>query len=112
LQGMALAGFNAVAFFALGLPVIVVARHAPDLCAIERALRTRVPGGARKWRLIERAGPMEPAGPVWIQRANLEAGPARALGAKLAGCGNIPEPLRVGHCVAGAVATGSSHGRV
>jgi len=90
----------------------VVARHAPDLRAIERALRTRVPGGARKWQLIERAGPMEPAGPVWIQRANIEAAPARALVAKLAVCGHIPEPLRVAHLFAGALATGSSRGRV
>ena len=112
LQGIALAGFNVVDIFALGLPVIVVARHAPDLRAIERALRTRVPGGARKWRLIERAGPMEPAGAVWIQRANIEAQPARGLVAKLAVCGNIPEPLRVAHLFAGALATGSSRGRV
>lgn len=116
LQGIAMAGFNVVDIgalaAALGLPVIVVARRAPDLRAIERALRTRVPGGARKWRLIERAGPMEPCGAVWIQRAGIDAAAARALVTRLAQSGQVPEPLRVAHLFAGALVTGSSRGRV
>ena len=112
LQGIAMAGFNVVDIFALGVPAIVVARKQPNLEKIQRALRTRVPGGARKWKLIERAGPMEPAGPVWMQRAGIDAPAARALIARLSVCGNVPEPLRVAHLFAGALATGSSRGRV
>jgi uncharacterized protein len=97
---------------ALALPVVVVARRRPDLGAIERALRMRVPGGLRKWRLIERAGAMEPAGPVWMQRAGIAAAAARQLLARLAVCGHVPEPLRVAHLFAGALATGTSRGRV
>jgi len=64
LQGIALAGFNVVDLGALhartGLPVLVVARRKPRLDRIRRALLEEVPGGARKWRLIEQAGEMEP----------------------------------------------------
>jgi endonuclease V-like protein UPF0215 family len=77
LQGIALAGFNVVDIRglheAVHLPVLVVTRRPPDLEAIRRALLGRVPGGARKWKLIERAGPMEPMGGVYVQRAGLTA---------------------------------------
>jgi len=62
LQGVALAGFNVVDVRELrertGLPVLVVARRPPRMDAIRDALLTRVPGGARKWALIDRLGPM------------------------------------------------------
>ena len=74
-QGIAFAGFNVIDIHglheALGLPVLVVARRAPDLPAIREALLTRVPGGAAKWQLVERAGVMEPLGAVFVQRAGL-----------------------------------------
>lgn len=115
MQGIALAGFNVVDIHALaaelGKPVLVVARRAPDLAAIESALRTRVPGGAAKWRLIQRAGLMEPCGPVFVQRAGLDLAEARALLELHTPHGNIPEPLRVAHLVAGGVTTGKSRGR-
>jgi uncharacterized protein len=64
LQGIALAGFNVVdlkgLYTALGIPVLVVSRRRPRVNAIRRALLDHVPGGVRKWRLIEQAGPMEP----------------------------------------------------
>jgi len=115
LQGIALAGFNVVDIHALhdalDLAVLVVARRLPDLEAIRRALLTRVPGGRRKWALIERAGPMEPAGGVFVQRAGLSLPDAGALCARLAVCGRIPEPLRAAHLIAGGVTTGRSRGR-
>lgn len=115
LQGIALAGFNVVDVFELHrrleLPVLVVARREPDLEAIREALFTRVRGGRRKWRLIERLGPMEPAGPVWIQRLGLSRGTARRIVHRYALNGHVPEPLRVAHLIAGAIATGESRGR-
>lgn len=115
LQGIALAGFNVVDVFdlhrRLELPVLVVARRAPDLAAIRRALLTRVPGGRRKWRLIERLGPMEPVGPIFVQRLGLGREIARRVVDRFALHGHIPEPLRVAHLFAGAVATGESRGR-
>lgn len=114
LNGIALAGFNVVDLRALcaasGLPVLVVARKAPDLAAIERALRDRVRGGARKWRLIRQAGPMEPLLGVWVQREGLTLAQARSLIEETRLQGLLPEPIRAAHLIAGAVATGTSRG--
>ncbi len=115
LQGIAFAGFNVVDIHALhaalGVPVIVVARHRPDMSAIRRALTARVPGGVRKLRLIERAGPMEPLAGVYVQRAGIAAGPAAELLRRLAAHGKLPEPLRTAHLIAGGITTGESRHR-
>lgn len=115
LQGIALAGFNVVDLNRLqqrlGRPVLVVARHRPDLAAIHAALEKRVPGGARKWRLIKQAGPMEPLGKVFVQRAGLTLEEAREVMERLCVHGHLPEPLRLAHLVAGALVRGQSHGR-
>lgn len=115
LQGIAFAGFNVVDLqalhAALGIPVIVVVRKAPDLKAIRRALLTRVPGGARKWALIERAGHMERLAGVYVQRVGIERETAAALIRRLAVNGALPEPLRTAHLIAGGVVTGESRHR-
>ncbi|MFH1462852.1 MAG: DUF99 family protein [Pseudomonadota bacterium] len=115
LQGIALAGFNVVDLHglhaALGCPVLAVARSAPDLPAIRHALLERVPGGRKKWALIERAGPMEPCGEVWVQRAGIDLAGARALLTAGTVQGRLPEALRIAHLVAGALARGESRGR-
>lgn len=116
LQGIALAGFNVVDLDALaaatGVPVVVVARRAPDLAAIRRTLLGgRIPGGRRKWALVERAGPMEPAGRVFIQRAGLSYEDAERMLASLTIHGVLPEPIRAAHLIAGALVTGVSRGR-
>jgi endonuclease V-like protein UPF0215 family len=114
-QGIALAGFNVVDIHglhrALGVPVLVVARKRPNLDAIRAALLGRVRGGAAKWALVERAGAMEPAAGLWVQRAGIELADAAAVIAKLSVHGKIPEPLRVAHLVAGGVTEGRSRGR-
>jgi endonuclease V-like protein UPF0215 family len=115
LQGIAFAGFNVVDIHALhaalGLPVIVVARHRPDLAAIRRALLNKVRGGRRKLRLIERAGPMEPLAGVYVQRAGIAPDKAAELIRRFAIHGKLPEPLRSAHLIAGGVATGESRHR-
>lgn len=114
LNGIALGGFNVVDLrrlhAELGLPVLVVARKAPDLAAIERALRTRVPGGARKWRLVQAAGPMEPLEGVWVQRAGITLASAAQLLRDSRVQGLVPEPLRLAHLIAGALVRGVSAG--
>ena len=80
------------------------------LAAMQRALTRRVPGGARKWRLIQRAGAMEPLGGVWVQRAGLTLETAAALLRHTTLHGSLPEPLRVAHLLAGALVRGESHG--
>jgi hypothetical protein len=116
LQGIALAGFNVVDVGALhrrtGLAVLAVARRAPRFARIRSALLTRVRGGARKWALIEKLGPMEKVGGVHIQRAGIPLAEAEAVVRRLAVNGSFPEPLRAAHLMAGALATGQSRGRV
>lgn len=146
LQGIAVGGFNVVDVHglatALSIPVLVVTRRKPDMAAVHRALfsdapadRPRVPGAARKWKLIEQAGTMELLEPsrrslraresgrgptglrgrelprLWVQRAGLSMDQARDLVMSTTLHGNVPEALRVAHLVAGGVTTGSSRGR-
>lgn len=115
LQGIALAGFNVVDMHwlhqALDLPVIAVARKAPDMEAVKRALLTRVRGGRRKWALIERLGAMEPIAGVFVQKVGLDLADVEDVVLRLAVNGAIPEPLRAAHLIAGGIASGESRGR-
>ena len=140
LQGIAVGGFNVVDVHglreALGIPVLVVVRKLPDMAAVRRALFAdtskgipRVRGALRKWALIERAGALEPleishrarrritgleAGKfprLWMQRAGLSVEDARKIILATTLHGNIPEPLRLAHLIAGGIVDGSSRGR-
>lgn len=115
LQGIALGGFNVVDIHELHqrleIPVLVVARRAPNLAAIRSALLNRVRGGALKWKLIERAGEMEPIAGVYVQRVGLTPNEASKVIQRFAVGGKIPEPLRVAHLIAGGVGEGQSRGR-
>ena len=139
LQGIAVGGFNVVDVHelskTLAVPVLVIVRRPPDLKAVERALfstdppnRPRVRGARRKWELIQRAGAIEPLGMsrrdsrrptglrgspqrLWIQRVGLSLAEARALVARTTLHGNVPEPLRLAHLIAGGIAAGKSRGR-
>ncbi|RPI48602.1 MAG: DUF99 family protein, partial [Betaproteobacteria bacterium] len=77
LQGIALAGFNVVdineLFARTKLPVLVVSRVKPDPQSVRRALLSRIRGGKRKWRLVERAGASDPVAGLWVQRAGISA---------------------------------------
>lgn len=116
LQGIALAGFNVVDVFELnrllGIPVLVVARREPDFDAIRRALLAQVPNGAAKWAIIERLGAMERMHGIAVQRVAITPEEADAAIARFAVHGNVPEPLRVAHLIAGGVGGGESRGRV
>jgi endonuclease V-like protein UPF0215 family len=116
------------------LPDMAAVKRA--LFSEEPQARPRVAGAARKWKLIESAGTMEVlgasrrslrrdlGGPVpgptgirtatprlWIQRAGLSLDQARKLVADTTLHGNIPEPLRLAHLIAGGITTGKSRGR-
>jgi len=116
LQGIALAGFNVVDLDALhaslGIPIILVTRRRPNLEAIRRALLSHVPGGKRKWQLIERAGPMEPVAGVYVQRRGSSLVETENLLRRFAVHSLIPEPLRTAHMIAGGVTQGESRHRV
>jgi endonuclease V-like protein UPF0215 family len=111
LQGIALAGFNVVDIHALSaasaMPVLVVVRKQPNLAKIKKALLESVPGGRRKWRLIEKAGAMENIAGVYIQRAGIGAAAAQRVIERFAINSAIPEPLRTAHLIAGGLSGGS-----
>ncbi|MBI4194383.1 MAG: DUF99 family protein [Betaproteobacteria bacterium] len=115
LQGIAFAGFNVVDLrelhCALDLPVMVVMRRKPDFDAIRRALLEHVVGGARKWTLIEKAGPVERAARVYVQRAGLSLAQAEATLEHSCLAAAIPEPLRTAHLIGGGIARGESRHR-
>jgi endonuclease V-like protein UPF0215 family len=115
LQGIAFAGFNVIDVHRLhratDLPVIVAVRRSPNLAAIRRALLEKVPGGARKWALIEAAGPVEPVAGIYMQRVGIGTGAAASLIAAWQLHGKLPEPLRSAHLIAGGVVTGESRHR-
>jgi len=79
---------------------------------MRRALLDKVPGGQRKWKLIERAGPMEALGGVYVQRAGIDATTTLSLIKSFAVNGLIPEPLRTAHLIAAGVTLGESRHRV
>jgi len=114
LQGIALAGFNVINVFELHeqlrLPVLVVCRKQPDMASIRHAL-LQMRGGKKKWALIEKLGPMEPAAHVYVQRVGLTHAQALNILQEFTVTGNIPEPLRVAHMIAGAIMCGQSSGR-
>lgn len=115
LQGVALGGFNVIDVQSLHrtlqVPVLVVARRAPNVPAVREALINHVRGGTRKWRLIESLGPMEPCAGVFVQRAGLTLADASQVITRYAVHGAVPEPLRAAHLIAGGIATGQSRGR-
>ena len=128
LQGIAVGGFNVVdvnaIHLALRIPVLVVTRRQPDMSAVRKAL-SRIPAAERKWKLIEAAGALEPLGssrrslrrgeaarsPIWVQRIGLSLEEARRVVESTVLHGNIPEPLRLAHLIAGGLTTGKSRGR-
>ncbi len=115
LQGVALAGFNVVdlrrVHAALSLPVLAVARKRPDYDKIKSALLGRVRGGARKWRIIEELGPMEPIAGVYVQRAGIRPREAETVIRRFSIHGALPEPLRVAHLIASGITRGESRHR-
>ena len=115
LQGVTFGGFNVVDLGLLserlGLPVVAVCRRKPDLAKIRRVLLGSVPGGRRRWRVIERLGAARKHGSVYVQHAGISWERAIALVDRFAINSRLPEPLRTAHLIAGAIALGESRHR-
>lgn len=115
LQGITMGGFNVVDVFdlheRLGLPILVVARHKPDMRAIRRALEQHLTDGRAKWAVVEALGDMESVGGVYVQRLGLTRTQAAETVSHWAIHSRIPEPLRCAHLIAGALVTGQSRNR-
>mgnify|MGYP001334888332 CR=1 FL=1 len=114
LQGITVAGFNVVDVHRLtrelGMPVLVVMRRRPKLEQFFKAMEA-VPGAAQRRALVEAAGEPEPVGGVWVQRVGLTRAEVERVLERTTVHGNIPEPLRLAHIIAGGMTTGKSRGR-
>ncbi len=114
LQGITVAGFNVVDVHGLNerleLPVLVVMRKRPRMELFLKAMQA-LPDFDRRKALIDAAGPPEPLRDVWVQRAGLTLAEAERVLENTTAHGNIPEPLRLAHIIAGGMTTGKSRGR-
>ena len=114
LNGIAFGGFNVVDIHALAAalarPVLVVARRAPRLALIRE--RARAPAGRRREVAPDRTGRADGAAARRLRPARraVAARGARLLAATTLH-GNLPEPLRLAHLIAGGITTGKSRGR-
>jgi hypothetical protein len=95
---------------ALGLPVMVVNRQEPRNDLLEQALEAA--GLAARIAVLRRtpAAWRHESG-VWVACAGAERELAAALIAESRSKSRMPEPLRLAHLIAGAIATGESRGR-
>jgi hypothetical protein len=118
LDGISLGGFNLVDLDrlsrALGRPVISVTSRPPDFDAIRAALHAYFPEEFRaRWRLVQRHRPFAaPAAgaPLWIAVAGATRTEARAVIRRTTLVGRWPEPLRLAHLVARAMARPTAPG--
>jgi len=119
LDGITLAGFNVVDIKKLyeqtEIPVIVVNRKMPDIKSVKKALR-RFSDFKNRWKSIEDAGKIKECfvkdfKKAYFQNIGMDDDTAREV-IKLSSTRSfIPEPLRVAHLLATAIARGESYGR-
>jgi endonuclease V-like protein UPF0215 family len=112
LDGISFGGFNLIDLDrlhrALGRPVISVTRRPPDFPAIRAALSKYFPKEFRaRWRLVRRHQPFAAptAGrPLWVAAVGATREQARLVVRRTTVVGYWPEPLRLAHMVARAIA--------
>ncbi len=113
LNGISLGGFNIVDIEKLSQevkkPVIVIMRKLPDFEAIKKAM-DKLPNPQKRWKLIEKAGPIENGGKIYFQRAGIDKVKALKLIEAATIRGNLPEALRVAHLIASGIMKGESKG--
>jgi len=113
LNGIALAGFNVIDIQELNkktkIPIIVVIRKYPNFKKIEETLKKLKKQG--KFRLMQKAGPVEKIGKIYIQRKGITKKKAKEILKLTCTRSLIPEPIRVSHLIAGGIVTGESKGQ-
>ena len=115
LGGITIAGLGVVDLDLLarsvGRPALAVTRHNPAGSELRRALRAA--GLTDRLPLVDRSpAAIEAAPGLYVAAAGLSPAEAAALVRRMLGKSRLPEPLRIAHMVAGALATGQSRGRV
>lgn len=114
LGGITIAGLAVVDVAALSaaleVPVLVVNRRDPTDHRLASALEAA--GLGERLRVVERAPAPHPVdGRVHVSAAGIEPGVARDLVRAARLKSDLPEPLRLAHLIAAAIASGESRGR-
>jgi endonuclease V-like protein UPF0215 family len=92
-------------------PVLAVTRRDPSDSELRRALRAA--GLSDRIPALDRSPPALQVAPgLYVAAAGLTPGEAAALVRQTLGKSRLPEPLRIAHLVAAALASGESRGRV
>lgn len=114
LNGVTFGGFNVADLPEInkrtGLPVLAVSRKMPDFVRIRKAVR-KFRDWKEKLAAMRHAGPMRKYNNIYFQSVGLDAEDAKSILALTITHGNVPEPIRVAHIIAGGVVRGESKGR-
>jgi uncharacterized protein len=115
LGGITIAGLGVVDLdqLATGVerPALAVTRRNPAQSELRRALRAA--GLSQRLPLLDRSPPAIEAAPgLYVAAAGLSPAEAAMLVRLMLRKSRLPEPLRIAHMVAAALATGQSRGRV
>ena len=117
LDGVAVGGFNVVDIDVLheatGVPVATVTRDKPDLDAMERVLRRKFADWERRVEILRRNELIRVETPHKPLYATVVGLPPRELKEAIHRCtvrGALPEPVRIAHLIATAIAKGESKG--
>ncbi|UCE44708.1 MAG: DUF99 family protein [Methanobacteriota archaeon] len=118
LDGVALAGFNIIDIAAvhesLGLPVLTVTRDPPDFESIRSALEKHFDDWRERFEMVTKypLRRISTSGkPILAAGIGLEWHEFKELVSLSTVRGVVPEPIRVAHLVAAAMAKGESRGR-
>ena len=117
-DGIALGGFNVVDIDLLhrelGIPVVTVTRDQPDIPAMVQALKKKFVDWERRAEVITR-NRLERVStshkPVFVTSAGISSAEIREAIELSTVRGALPEPIRMAHLIATAIAKGESHGR-
>ena len=113
LDGIAVGGFNIIDIRELNkktkIPVIVIMRKKPDIENIKEILARL--NKKNKIKLLEKAGPVIPAGRIYVQISGI--GPEKAKEMLKIACtrSTIPEAVRMSHIIASGIVEGQSRGK-
>ena len=118
LDGAAVGGFNVVDIDALsqetGIPVVTVTRDKPDMKAVKSALKKNFDDWEDRYGILSRRKLRKldtGHNPIYYDCAGMKPSEAEQLIKKSIVRGAIPEPLRIAHIIATALARGESRGR-
>lgn len=118
LDGAAVGGFNVVDIDLLhrrtGLPFATVTRDPPDMEKVAAALRKHFGDWEERLEVIarHRLRPVDTGHkPLLVASVGMDEGEADRLIARSVVRGVVPEPVRVAHLIAAAMARGESKGR-